>query len=124
VVVAPRSLHSFIVSNGRHIECESRRTSMLAPQDQLQPKDCIGTLLAFESQVQTLAAIQNSDDTAPPALLSANPAILLRTPCGARARENFRRIKKTLVPQSGIRQGARLPLLKSRKRGGNHAPVR
>src|SRR6202044_3223747 len=66
----------------------------------------------------------NSADTALPTLLSADPAILLRTPCGARARENFRRIKKTLVPQSCIRQRARFPLLQSCKRGCNHATVR
>jgi hypothetical protein len=118
VVVVARSLHSFIVSNGRHNRTRVEK-NMVALQDHLKPKDCIGTLLAFESQVQTPA-----DIALPTPALSANPAILLRTPCGAGARENFRRIKKTLVPQRCIRQRTRLPLLKSRKSGCNHATVR
>src|SRR5271166_1270948 len=49
------------------------------------------------------------------------PALLAARSPGLR--ECFRRIKKTLMPQSGVRQRTGLPLLQSRKRGCDHASV-
>src|ERR1700683_3134603 len=88
-------------------------------------KDCISTITAFESQVETQNCTRLELCAEPiwHAGSVRNSTIRLLAHRHLRFIEGFWRIEKALMPKSGVRHLPGLPLLQRRERGGNHSSV-
>src|SRR5450631_3041895 len=82
-------------------------------------KDCIGTLITFESQVKTQSPVLQQANTR--GAIDLPSSLLTRR--RSRGIKRFRRIEEALVPERRIRQRTSFPLLQRCHGCSDHAAV-